>query len=417
MSSSRNVSSNTLTGPGLEGSSSQTNTGRSTVSEQELVEKCLNIVKDYKHRIISKQEAFVTITKAVASATHEATDQAESYIAAPYFDMLDELSRNLDNVRGQREPDVAQQSEERDSVTPREDENQREQSFEQGEPSRKRCRLDLSCLGRAEQSFTGSQLSANLTRTNEILLNWSQDPKEAEIISGKCVNLDAVHSIISSSRTIDKCTETLEDIEIKFSGTMEAVSKKITSATQAARAIKFTFPHREDELATYGDYINDKFDRRLQRTHDRIIRYDKAVRNRAANSRRTSSPNPVHLHRTSLHSVDVSPATNGTRVNVPAALKPVATHMFVHTSKTGGYVHDITQKQGISRSQSPSPLERPSKCLCHRWGLIWSPMDISFSPTARSSEYAEPIPSPPLTEIENSDAARTIAWSQTSFTL
>ncbi|KAG2341577.1 hypothetical protein BDR05DRAFT_887953, partial [Suillus weaverae] len=156
-----------------------------------------------------------------------------------------------------------------------------------------------------------SQLSANLTHTNEILLNWSQDPKEvrhrlmfhrccpefheagwAEIVSRKCVNLDTVHSIISSSCTIDKCTETLRDIEIKFSRTTEAVSKKITSATQwsaawnrAARAIKFAFPHREDELATYGDYINDKFDRRLQQTHDRIIRYDKAIRNRAANSR------------------------------------------------------------------------------------------------------------------------------------
>ncbi|KAG2341576.1 hypothetical protein BDR05DRAFT_1001673 [Suillus weaverae] len=107
MSSSRNVSSNTLTGPRLEGSSSQTNTGRSTVSEQELVEKCLNIVEDYKHGIISKQEAFATITKVVTSTTHEATDQAESYIAAPYFDMLDEWSRNLDNIRAQREPDAA----------------------------------------------------------------------------------------------------------------------------------------------------------------------------------------------------------------------------------------------------------------------------------------------------------------------
>jgi hypothetical protein len=149
-------------------------------------------------------------------------------------------------------------------------------------------------------------------RTNEVLLNWSQDPKEvrrqlmyhrccpefyeagwAEIVAGKCVNLDAVHSIISSSRTIDKCTETIGDIEIKFSGTSAAVSKKITTAAQwsaawnrTARAIKFAFPHREDELAAYGEYINDKFDRRLERTHERIIRYDKAVRNRAANSRR-----------------------------------------------------------------------------------------------------------------------------------
>ncbi|KAG2063392.1 hypothetical protein BDR04DRAFT_1038139 [Suillus decipiens] len=99
-----------------------------------------------------------------------------------------------------------------------------------------------------------------------------------EIIAGKCVNLDAVHSIISSSHTIDKCTETIRDIEIKFSGTMETVSKKITTAAQwqaawnrASCAIKFAFPHREDELATYAEYINDKFDHSTKWSHEWII--------------------------------------------------------------------------------------------------------------------------------------------------
>jgi hypothetical protein len=93
----------------------------------------------------------------------------------------------------------------------------------------------------------------------------------AEIVTGKCVNLNAVHFTISSSCTIDRCTKTLSDIEIKFSGTSAAVSKKIMTTAQwstawnrAARAIKFAFPHREDELAAYGEYINDKFDHRLK---------------------------------------------------------------------------------------------------------------------------------------------------------
>jgi hypothetical protein len=117
----------------------------------------------------------------------------------------------------------------------------------------------------------------------------------AEIVTGKCagkcVNLDAVHSIISSSRTIDKCTETIGDIEIKYAGTLEAVSKKITTVWQwsapwnrAARAIKFAFPHREDELTAYGEYINDRFDLHFEKLHERVVRFNKAVRNRAANS-------------------------------------------------------------------------------------------------------------------------------------
>ncbi|KAG2067629.1 hypothetical protein BDR04DRAFT_1026835, partial [Suillus decipiens] len=49
-------------------------------------------------------------------------------------------------------------------------------------------------------------------------------------------------------------------------------------------AIKFTFPHREDELAIYAEYINDKFDCSVEQSHERIIQFDKAVRNKAANS-------------------------------------------------------------------------------------------------------------------------------------
>jgi hypothetical protein len=99
MSDSQNATSNTqssLMGPGRPGSSTQTNSGRPFVSEQELVEKCLSTVEDYKNAIISKQEAFITITKTITSATNEASDQAESFIAGLYFDMLEEWSRELE---------------------------------------------------------------------------------------------------------------------------------------------------------------------------------------------------------------------------------------------------------------------------------------------------------------------------------
>ncbi|KAG2102866.1 uncharacterized protein F5147DRAFT_580795 [Suillus discolor] len=76
-----------------------------------------------------------------------------------------------------------------------------------------------------------------------------------------------------------------EYIENGASGLRTSFHASLDAGNRAARAIKFAFPHREDELAAYGEYINDKFDRRLQRTHERLIRCDKAVRNRAANSR------------------------------------------------------------------------------------------------------------------------------------
>ncbi|KAG1729226.1 uncharacterized protein EDB91DRAFT_1060112, partial [Suillus paluster] len=43
----------------------------------------------------------------------------------------------------------------------------------------------------------------------------------------------------------------------------------------------------------------------------------------------------------------------------------------------------------------------------HRCGLIWSPLDASFSPTACSWEYSDPIPDVPEAFMD-SDAAHTI---------
>jgi hypothetical protein len=113
-----------------------------------------------------------------------------------------------------------------------------------------------------------------------------------EIVTSKCINLDTVHSIIASARTVDKHTETIGDIEIRF-GSSDAGAKKITTAStwtaawrRAARALVFAFPHRADELNTYSEYLTDKFEQMREGTHGRVVRFDKAVRNRVASSRK-----------------------------------------------------------------------------------------------------------------------------------
>jgi len=122
-----------------------------------------------------------------------------------------------------------------------------------------------------------------------------------------------------------------------------------------------------------------------------------------------SSPSPVLLHGKELLSVGVNPAANGITENVPAVPVPAAMHMSAHLSKMGGCAHVDIRKRNTSRSPSPSLIERPLKRPRHRRGLIWSPTDVSFSPTARSSEYAEPVPTPPLNKVSDSDAAQTVA--------
>jgi hypothetical protein len=54
---------------------------------------------------------------------------------ALYFDMLKEWSRELDKTRAPFESDDAWQSANRDSVAPKEDGFQQEQSIEQFEPA------------------------------------------------------------------------------------------------------------------------------------------------------------------------------------------------------------------------------------------------------------------------------------------
>ncbi|KAG2342382.1 hypothetical protein BDR05DRAFT_949039 [Suillus weaverae] len=139
MSNSQNASSTmaqtSLRGPRMSGTSNEADIGGLSSSQHDLVEKCLSIVKDYKHTIISKSEAYVSITKAVSTATNEATDQAESFITSPYFNMLDEWARGLDRGRNQWDSDATTQcSEVRESVPPRENEHQQEPSVERDEP-------------------------------------------------------------------------------------------------------------------------------------------------------------------------------------------------------------------------------------------------------------------------------------------
>src|SRR5437879_2064922 len=47
----------------------------------------------------------------------------------------------------------------------------------------------------------------------------------------------------------------------------------------ATRAIGFVFPHRAEELRSYGDYIEGEFAAKVTHSHPKIILFDIAVRN------------------------------------------------------------------------------------------------------------------------------------------
>ena len=125
-----------------------------------------------------------------------------------------------------------------------------------------------------------------------ILQNWAQDQKQAklklmyherspefhesgwaDIVAGRSINLDAIHTIITTSRSVDKHTESIRDVELTY-GISETATKKITMQGQwnaawnrAARALKFAFPYRQAELNAYSEHINEQFDQQLEAFH------------------------------------------------------------------------------------------------------------------------------------------------------
>lgn len=90
--------------------------------------------------------------------------------------------------------------------------------------------------------------------------------------------------------------------------------------------------------------------------------------------------------------------------------RPLAdTLTSVTLNKTAASVDAVISNQSTLRTASLNQyegcyLKRPR----FRRGLIWSPIDASFSPTACSTEYADPVPTAP-SYLANSDAAHTVA--------
>ena len=69
-----------------------------------------------------------------------------------------------------------------------------------------------------------------------------------------------------------------------------------TSAWNATvKAYIFTFPHREDKLRTYGDYIGQEFSLKVVTAHRKIILYDAAVRNKVGGGQSTLLTNVKHF--------------------------------------------------------------------------------------------------------------------------
>ena len=145
-------------------------------------------------------------------------------------------------------------------------------------------------------------LSDNLAKTHKFINAYTIDPKATKrsltnqsdcpefpnsewknVVSGRAVSLDAVLSEQLSTTNDDLKVEKFGELEILF-GAVEP-TKTVNNGgdwsiawNRTVIAIVFAFPHRLQELTSYGEYIINLFSVTHSSIHNRVISFNKAVR-------------------------------------------------------------------------------------------------------------------------------------------
>jgi hypothetical protein len=270
---------------------------------QDVLVQCNTLIEEYRKGEMSKATVYVDIQSKLIKAfpnDRARTDAAfGSFIATiESHDSEVEMAARRAAATGPRQRSTSP------SVSVADEEPS------DGEPTSKRPKLDESAYAWvAGRKGRPSSLSENLSKTLKLLDVYTIDPKAAKrsltnqpdcpefpdsewknIISGRAVNLDAVLSGQLSTTNDDLKVEKFGDIEVSF-GAVEP-TKIVKNGgdwaiawNRTVRAIVFAFPHRHQELTSYGEYIISLFSVTHSTVHGRVIAFDRAVRKRVGSVR------------------------------------------------------------------------------------------------------------------------------------
>jgi hypothetical protein len=262
---------------------------------------CNEIVNRYRRGEISKAIAYSTIQKAIFEADGVSTTDAEkgfdSFIRAIENHDAEVARASKRGVSGRKRRADTLESDHEDASEGDDNEIKKPKVDERDFPWVK------------EQSINRTTISPNLSRTLELLRLFSIDLKATKtsitnspdcpefpdtewknVIAGRAVNLDAVLSGQYSTFNNDVRTEKLGELEISFGAVEPTKSVKNggdwnIAWNRAGRATAYAFPHRLDELSSYGDYITSLFGATNPSFYSRIVAFDKAVRRRVGSVR------------------------------------------------------------------------------------------------------------------------------------
>jgi hypothetical protein len=272
-------------------------------------ELCMQTVRDYAQDKFSKVDAVRAIFSAFfESAEYQDTPQNELDAAiGTYLAMFDQhdssrqtsANRGTGYTRGSDDPEHEEDiTRATGSKRPRDD-----SPIGQG-PSKKRAPDESLFAWLADDFADETFLTTSQELTRKMVQNHALDLKLTKlkvlgakrvpefpdmewnnVLLGKAVNLDVVFTGMFSTATDSRTIENLGELELHFGAAKPAKSVNthgdwIIAWRIAFRATKFIFPHRENELDEYTEYISSYFASVQPSAHWKVFNLDKAIRKR-----------------------------------------------------------------------------------------------------------------------------------------
>ncbi|TFK62214.1 hypothetical protein BDN72DRAFT_777348 [Pluteus cervinus] len=146
--------------------------------------------------------------------------------------------------------------------------------------------VDPSCLKTRE---TLSVFAIDPTASKKWLLQSIARPPRfptsewTKVLRGEFIDIDAIFSSLHNIAPVKEGSASVGSNEIKFKTTqparkVETFGEWLSAWTLIEKAVTFAFPHREQELTDYREYICGEFAAKRVQSHKRIIFFNAAIR-------------------------------------------------------------------------------------------------------------------------------------------
>ncbi|KAI0829215.1 hypothetical protein BC628DRAFT_1315194, partial [Trametes gibbosa] len=257
---------------------------------------------------VSKAQAVLSISTQLVNVESQQTGAAEDGSTIQlYLTMLHDVDWEK-NLEPRDEDTGAPQS-----PQPSEPRRSCEASLELDEHPTKRTRVNPAKYAWAATDFLlEMRLNPNVSRTLELIKLYGEDLPQAKrdvsaspsapefpesewtnVLAGRAIDLDHVFMGRYTATADEKVTEHIGGLEVLFRAPVAA--KKVGSFgdwvyawKHASLATMFAFPHQQEELDAYGEFIIGLFGALVPVIHERVLDFDRAVCKRVGSAKHFS---------------------------------------------------------------------------------------------------------------------------------